>query len=138
MGTMRPTVHCSQSLPLTHGTAAPFSQHTVAATADEVVTWGGNSDGQTGQGDRAEATWCKPRSIRALQGAMVTQVVCGGRHTLCVTATSQVGVSKVRCQSWWAGNYSNRRSQQCTLYAVMQVCCLHPEHTRVPCNHKAK
>ena len=65
--------------------------HTVAITPDDVISWGCNSDGQTGQGERAEPGWVKPRSLKPLQGLFVTQVVCGRWHTLCVTATSQVG-----------------------------------------------
>jgi hypothetical protein len=34
--------------------------------------------------------WVKPRSIKMLHEQMVTQVICGRYHTLCVTATSQV------------------------------------------------
>ena len=64
--------------------------HTVAITPDDVISWGCNSDGQTGQGERAEPGWVKPRSLKPLQGLFVTQVVCGRSHTLCVTATSQV------------------------------------------------
>lgn len=74
-----------------HVEAGTFTvQHTVAVTAEEVITWGANGEGQSGQGERAEAVWVKPRSLRALRGALVTQVVCGSYHTLCVTATSQV------------------------------------------------
>jgi len=74
-----------------HVEACTFTvQHTVAVTAEEVITWGANGEGQAGQGERAEAAWVKPRSLRALRGALVTQVVCGSYHTLCVTATSQV------------------------------------------------
>ena len=61
----------------------------MALTADEVITWGRNDQGQCGQGERAEVTWVKPRFIRMLSRALVTQVVCGSHHTLCVTATSQ-------------------------------------------------
>ena len=68
---------------------AGVSQHTVALTADEVITWGRNDQGQCGQGERAEVTWVKPRFIRMLSRVLVTQVVCGSHHTLCVTATSQ-------------------------------------------------
>ena len=66
-------------------------QHTVAVTADEVITWGGNGEGQCGQGERAEPDFVKPRSLRALRGVAVTQVACGACHTLVVTAASQVG-----------------------------------------------
>ena len=66
--------------------------HTVAITPDDVISWGCNSDGQTGQGERAEPGWVKPRSLKPLQGLFVTQVVCGRFHTLCVTATSQVSL----------------------------------------------
>lgn len=48
------------------------------------------AEGQAGQGERAETNWVKPRSIKPLQGHMITQVVCGKFHTLCVSATSQV------------------------------------------------
>lgn len=59
-------------------------------TAEDVISWGGNSMGQCGHGDRAEADWVKPRSLKPLQGLFVSQIVCGRHHTLCVTATSQV------------------------------------------------
>lgn len=67
--------------------------HTVAITPDDVISWGCNSEGQTGQGERAETGWVKPRSLKPLQGLFVTQVVCGRAHTLCVTATSQVSTN---------------------------------------------
>ncbi|KAK9819719.1 hypothetical protein WJX72_001643 [[Myrmecia] bisecta] len=66
------------------------AEHTVAITAEDVISWGSNAEGQCGQGERAETTWVKPRSIKPLQGLFVQQVVCGRFHTLCVTATSQV------------------------------------------------
>ncbi|KAK9909040.1 hypothetical protein WJX75_006403 [Coccomyxa subellipsoidea] len=66
------------------------AEHTVAITPDDVITWGSNSMGQCGQGDRAETDWVKPRSIKPLQSMFVCQIVCGRYHTLCVTATSQV------------------------------------------------
>jgi len=76
-------------------------QHTVALTADEVITWGRNDQGQCGQGERAEVTWVKPRFIRMLSRALVTQVVCGSHHTLCVTATSQVPSRRRRQNCPW-------------------------------------
>lgn len=66
------------------------AHHTVALTPEDVISWGANSEGQCGQGERAETLWVKPRSIKPLQGMYVSQVVCGKYHTLCVTATSQV------------------------------------------------
>ena len=66
------------------------AEHTVAITPEDVISWGGNSYGQCGQGERAEVTSVKPRSIKPLQGISIAQVVCGRYHTLCVTATSQV------------------------------------------------
>jgi alpha-tubulin suppressor-like RCC1 family protein len=65
----------------------------VAITPDDVITWGSNSMGQCGQGDRAETDWVKPRSIKPLQSMFVCQIVCGRYHTLCVTATSQARTS---------------------------------------------
>lgn len=65
-------------------------QHTVALTVDEVITWGCNEEGQCGQGERAEVATVKPRFIRMLTQCLVTNIVCGSNHTLCVTATSQV------------------------------------------------
>ena len=67
------------------------AEHTVAITPEDVISWGGNSYGQCGQGERAEVVSVKPRSIKPLQGISIAQVVCGRYHTLCVTATSQVG-----------------------------------------------
>lgn len=69
------------------------AEHTVAITPDDVITWGSNSMGQCGQGDRAETDWVKPRSIKPLQSMFVCQIVCGRYHTLCVTATSQARTS---------------------------------------------
>lgn len=66
------------------------SKHTVAMTMTDVITWGSNERGQCGHGERAERDWVKPRSLKILSGQMVTQVVCGQDHTLCVTATSVV------------------------------------------------
>ena len=64
--------------------------HTVAITAHDVITWGANDKGQCGHGERSEIDWVKPRSLKLLHGQMVTQVVCGANHTMCVTATSLV------------------------------------------------
>lgn len=58
--------------------------HTVAITPHDVITWGSNEQGQCGHGERAETDWVKPRSLKLLHGQMVTQVVCGANHTLCV------------------------------------------------------
>ena len=69
-----------------HGRA----DHTVAITPEDIISWGGNSYGQCGQGERAEVMSVKPRSIKPLQGISVAQIVCGRYHTLCVSATSQV------------------------------------------------
>lgn len=68
----------------------------MAITPEDVISWGANSEGQCGQGDRAEAAWVKPRSIKPLQGMCVSQVVCGQYHTLCVTATSQARLCRSR------------------------------------------
>lgn len=67
-------------------------QHTIGVTAgDEVVTWGANQEGQSGQGESyCQDALVKPRFLQRLSGQMVTQVVCGEVHTLCVTATAQV------------------------------------------------
>ncbi|EIE25571.1 RCC1/BLIP-II, partial [Coccomyxa subellipsoidea C-169] len=51
------------------------AEHTVAITPDDVITWGSNSMGQCGQGDRAETDWVKPRSIKPLQSMFVCQIV---------------------------------------------------------------
>ncbi len=66
------------------------NSHTVAITPHDVITWGSNERGQCGHGERAETDWVKPRSLKLLHGQMVTQVVCGANHTMCVTATSLV------------------------------------------------
>jgi hypothetical protein len=66
------------------------AEHTIAITPEDVITWGSNEFGQCGHGDKAETDWVKPRSIKLLHEQMVTQVICGRYHTLCVTATSQV------------------------------------------------
>jgi alpha-tubulin suppressor-like RCC1 family protein len=70
-------------------------QHTIGVTAgDEVVTWGANQEGQSGQGESySEERVVKPRFLQRLSGQMVTQLVCGEVHTLCVTATAQARVS---------------------------------------------
>ena len=62
----------------------------MAITPEDIISWGGNTHGQCGQGERAEIMSVKPRSIKPLQGISIAQVVCGRYHTLCVTATSQV------------------------------------------------
>lgn len=80
-------------LPCTHRACRAIScgaEHTIAITPQDVITWGSNEHGQCGHGDKAETDWVKPRSIKMLHEQMVTQVVCGRFHTLCVTATSQV------------------------------------------------
>ena len=72
-----------------HGVACG-DNHTVAITPHDVISWGSNDQGQCGHGERSEIDWVKPRSLKLLHGQMVTQVVCGANHTLCVTATSVV------------------------------------------------
>lgn len=66
------------------------SEHTVAVTPQDVITWGSNEYGQCGHGEKSEKDWVKPRSLKVLHETMVTQVICGKYHTLCVTGTSQV------------------------------------------------
>lgn len=66
------------------------AEHTIAITPEDVISWGANDRGQCGQGERSETDWVKPRSLKPLQQADVSQVVCGRTHTLCVTTTSQV------------------------------------------------
>jgi alpha-tubulin suppressor-like RCC1 family protein len=67
----------------------------VAITPEDIISWGGNAQGQCGQGERAETAWVKPRSIKPLQGLAISHVVCGRYHTLCVTATSQARCASV-------------------------------------------
>jgi Regulator of chromosome condensation (RCC1) repeat len=67
------------------------TQHTVVIAPEEVISWGCNAEGQCGQGERSEFDWCKPRFLRTFAKTTVNQVVCGAFHTLCVTATAQVG-----------------------------------------------
>jgi Regulator of chromosome condensation (RCC1) repeat len=73
------------------------AQHTVAFTPTRVISWGGNSEGQCGHGERAERVWVPPRDIKRLLRAHVVQVACGYNHTVCVTATSQVGTALLHC-----------------------------------------
>lgn len=87
------------------------AHHTVALTPEDVISWGANSEGQCGQGERAETLWVKPRSIKPLQGQSVSQVVCGKYHTLCVTATSQVTFC-----SWLRGGMFS--------HAYIIACCI--------------
>jgi len=44
------------------------SEHTVAITPQDVITWGANDHGQCGHGERAEVDWVKPRSLKVLHG----------------------------------------------------------------------
>ena len=87
------------------------AHHTVALTPEDVISWGANSEGQCGQGERAETLWVKPRSIKPLQGMYVSQVVCGKYHTLCVTATSQVHSAKAA----WLTVRSSSAQSYCSL-----------------------
>lgn len=87
------------------------SEHTVAITSTDVITWGSNEHGQCGHGERSERDWVKPRSLKALNGHLVAQVVCGRHHTLCVTATSVVyawGANS--CGQLGLGDTAHRRS----------------------------
>ena len=100
------------------------AHHTVALTPEDVISWGANSEGQCGQGERAETLWVKPRSIKPLQGMYVSQVVCGKYHTLCVTATSQVPDT-----SFSSGNRYLLWHHACSLDCAMLKCpsyCRHP------------
>lgn len=65
-------------------------EHTVALTGMEVFAWGSHYYGQCGVGEAGDYRRLPPTSIKPLYGFMVTQVVCGSYHTLCVTAISQV------------------------------------------------
>lgn len=85
--------------------------HTVAITPHDVITWGSNERGQCGHGERAETDWVKPRSLKLLHGQMVTQVVCGSNHTMCVTATSLVFAwGDNSCGQLGLGDVRNRKS----------------------------
>lgn len=80
------------------------AEHTIAITPEDVISWGANDRGQCGQGERSETDWVKPRSLKPLQQADVSQVVCGRTHTLCVTTTSMVSQKKnvsVICEEGW-------------------------------------
>ncbi|KAI8468357.1 MAG: regulator of chromosome condensation 1/beta-lactamase-inhibitor protein II [Monoraphidium minutum] len=68
-------------------------EHTVAITAKDILSWGSNEYGQLGHGDhalQASDVCSRPMPVKVLHDVMVTQVVCGRFHTVCVTAQSQV------------------------------------------------
>ncbi len=57
-------------------------EHTIALTQEDVISWGANSEGQCGQGERAEQTYVKPRSIKPLQVSSTWLLRC--RRQTCV------------------------------------------------------
>jgi alpha-tubulin suppressor-like RCC1 family protein len=67
-------------------------EHTVCVTHKDVLAWGSNEHGQLGLGEAAAECCPRPYPIKLLHDVMVTQVVCGKFHTICVTAQSQVGL----------------------------------------------
>lgn len=103
------------------------AHHTVALTPEDVISWGANSEGQCGQGERAETLWVKPRSIKPLQGLYVSQVVCGKYHTLCVTATSQVW-SEPDLPASIPTDHKNANLQQTALPDIQRCCLLCMSH----------
>lgn len=103
------------------------AHHTVALTPEDVISWGANSEGQCGQGERAETLWVKPRSIKPLQGMYVSQVVCGKYHTLCVTATSQVQLStKSACTKTLISFQMPRRNARLGSFSLSACLVHHP------------
>eukprot|EP00798_Chlamydomonas_sp_ICE-L_P023304 gene23304-30541_t len=74
--------------------------HTVAITEKDTLVFGSNEFGQLGLGAGAPAMRWQPTIVPALQGAAVTQVVCGAAHVVCVTSQSAV-------YSWGANDVSH-------------------------------
>ncbi|CAM9211439.1 unnamed protein product, partial [Choristocarpus tenellus] len=67
------------------------SYHTAAVTeAGELYTWGGGMYGKLGHGN--ESGHPRPCLVRHLveEGAKVTQIACGSRHTVVLTSAGQV------------------------------------------------
>lgn len=63
----------------------------MAVGAKDVYAWGSNEYGQLGTGEHGPEACCvRPTPLKLLHDMMVTQVVCGRYHTICVTAQSQV------------------------------------------------
>ena len=64
----------------------------LAGGEGELFSWGHDGYGQLGQGvTMITSPESVPHMIRgSLVGAKVTQVACGGHHTLALTATGQV------------------------------------------------
>ena len=58
--------------------------HTAGLTKNgEVFTWGANSNGQLGHGDRRNRT--VPTKVASLAGLVITQISCGGFYTAALT-----------------------------------------------------
>ena len=75
--------------------------HSVALTVDgKIYSWGGGGSffnkGQCGHGNNKDVE--NPEIIKSLEGKFVTDVVCGGYHTLALTKTNEL-------YSWGAGLY---------------------------------
>ena len=63
--------------------------HTVGLTKNgEVFSWGKNSDGQLGHGDKEDRS--VPTKIAALHGLVITNVSCGEWHTTALTGKGQI------------------------------------------------
>ncbi len=73
-------------------------EHSVAVTHKDVLAWGSNEHGQLGLGEGAPESVPRPYPVKLLHDVMVTQVVCGKFHTICVTAQSQVRAGAGRAQ----------------------------------------
>ncbi len=82
---------------MTSRVVACGEEHTIVATAHDVLSCGSNERGQLGLGlgseehDVASVTHSQVlMPVPGLRNKSVVQVVCGSMHTLCVTAQSQV------------------------------------------------
>jgi len=76
---------------------AAGESHSAALTFDGTLfTWGRGRSGQLGLGDFQNAS--RPTLVKRLSGGCLTQVSCGGDHTIVVTATGEV-------YSWGQGTW---------------------------------
>ena len=101
-------------------------RHTAALTADgKLYCWGWNRFGQVGAGDQADKN--EPTLVPKFAAAEVTDVVCGWRHTICITAENSVF-------SWGRGSDGQLGTGVAVGNSAVEVRAFNA-HASCPCMH---
>ena len=73
--------------------------HVLALTRNgDIYSWGNNSYGELGRGDDVPNPCCAPAKVAStLDGIKVTQIACGGYHSMALTDEGKVICYKMCC-----------------------------------------